>query len=409
MCLCFACFFLAFVSFVALHRRGSRTARRLWLLCLASFLLSFCMLLLALAVASGPLLRAPASGALHAATHLELALKLVGADGAPAWLADGCCRRAISSWTQPELSELQWPALEDAAREQAEERRKLAEAHGGGAALEAALEVTHAHALPCAGELWLVPGAAALPRAAPHGACLERSALGDELLVIDDDGATAIGSGWRSNDELLLSEGWADGNLSCDAFEIHESVLSNAASSVHSGGNAASDALAAQRASVVAGLARFRYLAEPAQSAGPLFAGGYVSDSLGRYLQALALTETELSAEASPAEVNACVLSIGEGVCLSVAHERRTGEVLVAACDELLEDFPTSAEEDEATLAGLDEEHGPDRLRQALRSRLSRKRCLADVRARAAAWVERPTAAGGTLRRPWRVHVRTSG
>lgn len=137
-----------------------------------------------------------------------------------------------------------------------------------------------------------------------------------------------------------------------------------------------------------------------------VFSGGYVSDSCGRYLQALAVTDVEIS-EYGPMGL---AISIGEGVPLSVFHERRVGELLAAACEAILGGFATTSQHDEALLEadGSGSELAP-RARQAIRSRLARKRALTEILERARQWVEQPTAAGGTLRRPWRVHVRTSG
>lgn len=355
----------------------------------------------ALAPVRSPLLRCPAAAALVGDTHTALAQAVLQD---PAWLArlethEGAAQ--LHYWSDDELSELQWPPLAAAARRQRAEWAALAAPPGVPAErFGAALALAHRHGLVCDGQLWLVPGTTVYARSAPRGAALERCGSSGDLLLVgapDADGeAATICSGWRSNDELLLAEGWADGALECDAFALPEAVAREAACDALGPGGAA---LREKRDAVVAGLRAYNYL--PEGSAGEVYAGGLVSDELGRYLQALALEEDELAEY----QQGGCVILIGEGTPLSVSHERRVGEVLARACELVLGGFATAAPADEALLeTGLAARH-----REAVRSRLSRKRCLAAVLERARAWVERPTAAGGTLRRPWRVHVRTSG
>mgnify|MGYP002818637170 CR=1 FL=1 len=68
--------------------------------------------------------------------------------------------------------------------------------------------------------------------------------------------------------------------------------------------------------------------------------------------------------------------------------------------------LPTSLAEDEAALLQLQGDTG--RGAQALHSRLSRKRCLTASRDACDDWAARPTATA-SLRRPWKVIIRTSG
>ena len=132
-----------------------------------------------------------------------------------------------------------------------------------------------------------------------------------------------------------------------------------------------------------------------------MYPGGTVSDELGQVLQAVALTDAELEI----GEAGAAMM-IGEAAPLSLALETRVGVALAAACDAALAAAPTSLDDDEALLArGATD----GRARQALHARLSRKRCLKACATIAQAWVERPTVCGASLRRPWKVHIRTSG
>ena len=73
---------------------------------------------------------------------------------------------------------------------------------------------------------------------------------------------------------------------------------------------------------------------------------------------------------------------------------------------QVLVGLPTSLAEDEAALLQLQGNTG--RGAQALHSRLSRKRCLTASRDACDDWAARPTATA-SLRRPWKVIIRTSG
>ena len=162
----------------------------------------------------------------------------------------------------------------------------------------------------------------------------------------------------------------------------------------------------ARQGAILEGLRTLGYLPPTtAELGGAVLAGGLVSDELGRHLQALSVTNVELGMFGEAG----CVINIGEGVPLSCEHEQRVGRVLCAACDSLLAGFATPLHADEEALEAEPEgDHASRRLQLSIRSRLSRKRCLAACRASAAAWVERPTATG-TLRRPWKVNIKTSG
>ena len=208
-------------------------------------------------------------------------------------------------WTDAELSELQWPPLAKAARADHDRVLQLAERRPAGVSLQHFMEtydLCRCHALSCtigdtaAGSgLWLVPEIASFSRCAPRGAMLRHSTAGTSStdandaaaaeLVLVSDGSNAVSSGWRTNDQLLLSEGWADANLECDAVEIPETVLQQAADE-----ELGRDAqLRATHAAVLDGLRNFGYLpavsAEDAESGCTVLAGGLADDHLGRYLQ----------------------------------------------------------------------------------------------------------------------------
>ena len=155
-------------------------------------------------------------------------------------------------------------------------------------------------------------------------------------------------------------------------------------------------------------------------------AGGFACDALGRRVLALSLTSSELDASYGEA---GCAINIGEGVPLSCEHERRAGAVLAALCDELLRGMPTSLAQDEDELAAAataalaaDEAASPPspspagsegraerRRLVCVRARLSRKRILAECRARADEWTGERCTATASFRRPWRINIKTSG
>lgn len=102
-------------------------------------------------------------------------------------------------------------------------------------------------------------------------------------------------------------------------------------------------------------------------------------------MQVLSLTKEELEQYG----IAGCAMNIGETVPLNVDHEQRVGKLLCSSSETLLKQFPTNIAEDEEILK---REGLPNRLRQSVNSRLSRKRCLKECMDIAKAWVERPTA-----------------
>ena len=120
-----------------------------------------------------------------------------------------------------------------------------------------------------------------------------------------------------------------------------------------------------------------------------------------------------------------CAVNIGETVPISRQHETRVGLALASACRRFLGAMPSTLQEDEALLASLPTptadvpgsagegrreslEDKTDRLRQSLHARLAKKRAVNKCREKCEVFVALPTATA-TLRRPWKVNIRTSG
>ena len=298
-------------------------------------------------------------------------------------------RAPLHAWSDGELELLQSPAL-----------RAAALAARAAHAPDDALALVRQHAVVAGDELCLVPALARFARSAPTGATLTRcEATGDLVLLKDATSeSVAVSSGWRTNDELLLTEGWADPALRSDAAAL---TLNDCVGAADAAFGAASAALRARQYAVLDQLRQYEYLPAAADAGLLVYPGGTVSDELGQVLQAVALTDAELEI----GEAGAAMM-IGEAAPLSLALETRVGVALAAACDAALAAAPTSLDDDEALLArGATD----GRARQALHARLSRKRCLKACATIAQAWVERPTVCGASLRRPWKVHIRTSG
>ena len=136
-------------------------------------------------------------------------------------------------------------------------------------------------------------------------------------------------------------------------------------------------------------------------------------------MQVLCLSEEELALFGE----QGCAVNIGETVPISRQHETRVGLALAAACRNFLAAMPTTVQEDEALLASLpatDDGGGTaergavvsddqsDKLRQSLHARLCTKRAVDQCRDKCEIFVALPTATA-TLRRPWKVNIRTSG
>ena len=250
-------------------------------------------LLAAAAIAYSPghiLHRWPASSSLHADTHLNLALDMLARSDvltalitADVYGSSPClvplCSQSRVQWSDEELDELQWPPLVAAVHATTAELRTLAEEHAppdsDANSLLFMLELVHCHARACDGELWLVPETAAFERSSPGGASLELCPLSGDLLLVTEGSSSAadatpsagppkglfgaiaaalpavtgdsdpptISSGQRSNDELLLYEGWADESLECERLEIPETLLRAAAAVLNPGEDAAAAAV----------------------------------------------------------------------------------------------------------------------------------------------------------------------
>ena len=395
----------------------------------------------ALCAASGTdraLLRCSSSTALCGASHLELAQKLLQrpdvfdavleaefADSAPVMVP--LCWSA-AEWRRSELNELQWPPLVAAAGERAAELRRLAEEHAqadykafgrfkGKQALLVALELVHCHAMKADdGEaLWFVPERASHRRSAPIGASLTIDAATGDLVFIGDGCDTSpgsratqpapaspnplffflgggsdeergesfsISSGSKSNDQLLLTEGWADEELSCERFAFPQEALMAAAAEVWTNEtDASARALDSEiHGLVVSGLRAGGILPDD-DGFGEVFAGGLASVGLMCSVRALALSEDSFEAAGG---VQGCVeaLSTGQSAAFPML-ENRSQRILSCACAHLTRSFPTTAEADARLLVeAIAEDSGQlsdHRRIQCLRSRLSRKRCLNDL------------------------------
>ena len=257
----------------------------------------------------------------------------------------------------------------------------------------------HVHPNPNPNELWLVPEIASFARSSPADASFERCLESCDLLLVADGSAPAsvittrinpatISSGWRSNDDLLLYEGWTDERLASDRFELPSEALRGAAARVleeELGMEVDKQAQQVQNA-VLEAVRELRQL--PEAGYGEVLAGGYASDSLTCSVRALALCGHSVGEYGG---VSGCAASIAEGASLSREHDRRAGQILVRVCGDLLEKFPTSEREDEALLEEMllnDSDQLSDYRRiQCIRSRLSRKRCLGECLERARAGI----------------------
>ena len=381
---------------------------------------------------SNVLLRCSSPGALKGETHAELARSLLDRkdvlnalieaefeDNAPVMVP--LCW-SLSQWTKSELDELQWPPLVAAAGTRAAELRALAESHAeaedrafgrfkGAQAFLVALELAHCHSMRASDEsdvLWLVPERARYQRSAPQGASLELDAesgdltfvgdlvdsspasrsppaapsapnplfffLGDDSELLDAAPSFSISSGAKSNDELMLTEGWADEELACERFELPLDALETAMGQVWAAEVASRPLEAERRLEIVEGL----HMASGGRG-GEVLGGGVASEALLVLVRTLALSEDAFEALGG---MDGCVAALGPGSVATTPKdvESRAQRILARTCQDLLDSFPTSAEEDEGMLQealGEDSDQLSDHRRlQCLRSRLSKKRCL---------------------------------
>lgn len=400
----------------------------------------FFLLLTATAAASSStnvLLRCSSASALFGSSHLEIATGLLErpdvlnalieaefADNAPV-MVPLCWSTA--EWSRAELDELQWPPLVAAAAKRTAELRSLAEQHArdsyrafgrfkGASALLVALELAHCHAMSTSDAkdtLWLIPERARYQRSAPIGASLELDSDTGDLNFVgelrdtsptsrlpppaqtspnpllfflgdgnDPDAAPlfSISSGVKSNDQLLLTEGWADEELACDRFEMPPEVLFAAATEVWSREPSKASSLdaVAERQQVLDGLRARGALPSSGSYGDVVSAGGYASEALLISARALSLSGGDFE---SLGGVSGCVAALGEterGAPPEV--EERARRLIAHTCEELLRNFPTTAEEDAQMLeVAIGEDSGQlsdHRRLQCLRSRVSRKRCL---------------------------------
>ncbi|KAG8465349.1 hypothetical protein KFE25_002656 [Diacronema lutheri] len=384
-----------------------------------------------------PLLEARASAALSEpegpGALARMACKLVRGEADDSLLALSP-PDVLHRWTDVELDELRWPPLAAAARR---DREWIARAHAAHAdagvplaRFADALDVCRGHALVHGGALHLIPGVGAFGWSAVRGATLERRGRTFRLACTEAREAGAlvtISAGWRTNDELLLEQGWASADLSSDsavltADDVLERVRAHQPDEPDGGGGGGD--VRGLRAEVMRALRELRYLHEDEGDELRVLSGGYASDMLGILLQAACLgAELTGLSGASDRPALAAAISIGEGVILSLDHEVRVGAALQALCESALAVCTDDLGADEARLAALEggaarapgigpplgsDAGAESRAAEALRARISRARCLAACARRAAAWVARPSSVG-SLRRPWKVNVRTAG
>ena len=111
---------------------------------------------------------------------------------------------------------------------------------------------------------------------------------------------------------------------------------------------------------------------------GEVLSGGTASEALLCVARALALSEEVVEALGG-VDKGAAALAPG-GVGTPAEIESRAQRILARTCRDLLEGFPTTAEDDEgmlmAAIAEDSDQLSDHRRLQCLRSRLSKKRCL---------------------------------
>lgn len=357
-----------------------------------------------------------------------MAVRLLRGDGG-AGLAELRQPDALHRWPAAALDELRWPPLAAAAARDSELLEALHAEHGcaaGGADLGRfadAFDVCRAYALPHGGALHLLPGIDAFGWSARRGAMLERSGAALRVTcseALAADALVTLSGGWRTNEELLVEQGFACVGLPSDAVSFTRAHALDAAAAV----GVLDARTAALREDVLGELHRMRYLtADGDGDELSVLSGGFASDQLGILLQAACISPAELEAlgaAASSRPALGAAVSIGEGVVLSIGHERRVGAALRALCERGIGVSTADLAADEARLAAIEAGAprppgvGPplgdlsNRLAEALRARVGRARVLAECAARAAGWAERPTVMA-SLRRPWKANVRTSG
>jgi len=321
-------------------------------------------------------MRTPASLCLHAYSIPALIDLVIQSCGRPELSA--MATDLPHRWGDAELNELQCDPLAAAARATADSLSTASAAEGW------AFDLVSAHSLELEGEYWIVPGSEQVPRSAPRGGRIVRCPMTGDIVIDASSGGVGqcetISSGWRSNAELLLAEGWALPDLESDWVALDVDLLEAAAGRVLGRPDSPltpTPPLREGQREVLQGLDRLGYL-QPADGLGSsaVLSGGYCEDSLGRRVQALAVGPAELEQFG----VSGCVINIGEAVSLSSDHERRVGEVLATACDLLLAEFATSLEQDlwllQQPAGGGVDPWVAARRQQALHARVSRKHCF---------------------------------
>ncbi|EKX50103.1 hypothetical protein GUITHDRAFT_103916 [Guillardia theta CCMP2712] len=342
-------------------------------------------------------------------SHVDLAVKLANEgmelEGVVAHAPD-----LPYTWSQQEIAELQWP---DIQRRLEEEKvwmeEKLADPAVSTiprATMEPCFAMARSFSYVAAGKLYFAPVLALFQRTAPKGSRVE--GRGERLVLTSDEGEEGeqvrVSLGWISNDDVLCHHGCAYESLESDAILLSRAQVDLALSSFFS---STPQHLKVKQDEVMAALRRYSYISEEEQEDYAIFPGGYASDGLGMLLQAKCLLDEELEAF----KVQGCALNIGETVPFSRDHETRVGHALIELCQQLLSSCPTSLQEDAKTLKAMGERSETQeerRRRICVVYRMSRKNYLHQTLDRCYQWVKNPTATG-TLRRPWKVNIKTSG
>lgn len=211
-----------------------------------------------------------------------------------------------AKWSEDELKELQWAPLQEAAKADKAFLEQAWQRLGVDAPLDAfvdAASVARRYAVPCVGAsindpetMVLLPESSIFERTAPRGGRMLLCSETDEVQIVSDGShdlgtwGASMSSGWVTNDDLLLYEGWADPNLQSDAVPLSLDFLRGAAQGVLG----QEEEVRRQQDQVLKSLERYQYLnLNDDDGCGPslsILHGGYASDDLGKVLQVRSLS-----------------------------------------------------------------------------------------------------------------------
>ena len=273
--------------------------------------------------------------------HVALALRLMAEKDSLPGAGELFTHRPhepLHCWSDQQLESLQSPSLVLLARE---ERECLKQLHASAQGAEisshppldvflAAVDAVRMHSLPCSGSLVLAPATVLLARSVPRGAtAMLHGTTRDLVIKGDGSGGLAVSAGWLTNDELLLSQGWALADSATQVVALPEDMLWSAAN--HGASTAppvcqvspeewegpVTLASREAREKVIDALRKFRYI--EAGDELTVLAGGLCSDPLGNFMQVLCLSEDEVALFGE----QGCAVNIGESVPISRRHETR--------------------------------------------------------------------------------------